>query len=161
MLSRRPKMLLTDVSPVRLPVLQGRQNRFRHGCTMPVCQPQINAVSQNGGQQQPSVFWPDVIIFEVREVTRKTSPTVDFFQYFCNFRMGEHAINQTGWYYFLCLQIAIRPPAMPAASKNSGIISNSAIPAASFCRKNVIVVSARPAVISTYTHNRAPAQLNN
>lgn len=26
------------------------------------CQPQINTVSQNCGQQQPSVFWPDVII---------------------------------------------------------------------------------------------------
>ncbi len=60
------------------------------------CQPQINTVSQNCGQQQPSVFWPDVIIFEMREVTCKTSPTVNFFQYFCNFRMGEHVINQTG-----------------------------------------------------------------
>ncbi|WP_282046610.1 hypothetical protein, partial [Escherichia coli] len=58
---------------------------------------QIKHSPGNPGRfKQPSVFWPDVIIFEMREVTCKTSPTVNFFQYFCNFRMGEHVINQTG-----------------------------------------------------------------
>ena len=63
---------------------------FRH-----FCQPKVDAVSQNGGQQQSSVFWSDVIILRVREVTRKSRPAINFFQYLRNFRMGKHAIDQT------------------------------------------------------------------